>query len=217
MFNYKDFLVESRYRTHGLSSISRILPNILKRYNVNYNINYNEETDDFQLYLIDLENDMLKIIINRCELIGYFPSYFEVNKLSISGSTLDEFKEIIIGYNLPIKNNIYFQFESWLDKEVDIPDKLYHVYDILNIDKIKRYGLCPKSKNKISHHPDRIYITSTLEEVRNTIDEFKKINKTKKYDFLEITNKEKLKIRKDPNYIDYYTTQNIPPNWIKIK
>jgi hypothetical protein len=54
IINYKNFLIESRYKTHGLSTIKRIIPNILKRYNINYKIEYNEESDDFQLYLKNL-------------------------------------------------------------------------------------------------------------------------------------------------------------------
>jgi cell division septal protein FtsQ len=64
----------------------------------------------------------------------------------------------------------------------------------------------PKSKNKISYHLERIYLTKSLQEVYNIIKEFQKLNNDE-YSYLEIKYKDKLKIRKDPNYVNgFYTT-----------
>lgn len=40
------------------------------------------------------------------------------------------------------------------------PNTIYHVTNINNLNKIKKIGLVPKSKNKKSHHLDRIYLTT---------------------------------------------------------
>jgi predicted acetyltransferase len=227
-----NFLTESRWKTHGLDKIRNILPRLLDSVNLKYDIDYNDDTDDFQIYIKNqnIVKNSIKNIVSICESIGYFPSSLLVDNLNL----LDEFKklkknddfiEYIKNYNFHNFNLIYIQFECWLDNIVKVPDFLYHVTDIKNLNKIKEIGLCPKSKKKISYHPSRIYLTSSIEEARVTKSEFEKIKKDKylilKIDTNKIIDNDKklkdvLKLRIDPNYENgYYTLQNINKNLIE--
>lgn len=57
---------------------------------------------------------------------------------------------------------IAFYLEPKYDIKVDIPSILYHVSPIRFKDKISKIGFIPKSGNKISSHPERIYLTDDL-------------------------------------------------------
>jgi len=216
---YLEFISESRYKTHGLVSVKRTLPKVLNYMKSKYNIEYNYDTDDFSLYFSIIDDDILNVLISRSELLGYYPSVFSIDGVGIKhGKTIDEFVNYLKNYKIPTNyNEIFIQFESWLDKEIETPRYLYHVFENSVEDKIKRYGIYPKSKHKISYHPDRIYLT---EKLTHAIDFIKQLDKNKKYSIAVIDknlidNKYKLLLRKDPNYnVGFYTTQNIHPEWI---
>lgn len=143
------------------------------------------------------------------------------------GKTIDEFVDYIKNFELP-KNykEIYIQFESWLDKEIETPKILYHVCRTIDVNDIKRYGIYPKSKHKISYHPDRIYLVSNLSDVEIIIKQFEEKDKQNnlniEYSVVKIEkdkNKDtkyyNLLVRKDPNFNEgFYTTQNILSCWI---
>ena len=114
------------------------------------------------------------------------------------------------------------KFESWQDTDIlpiDIPDILYHVCRTIDKDKIFKSGLIPKSKSKISFHPDRIYLSLDKENCSDLIKQFKIIEDID-YSIIEINSSELkyLKLKRDPNYVDaYYTNQNISYNYIYEK
>lgn len=109
----------------------------------------------------------------------------------------------------------YMIYERKFEKEYDLkPTTLYHVTSLDSINKIKRQGLVPKSRNKKSIHPDRIYLVVKKEDFNNT-DLLDYINKPV---ILEIDNsKLNLKLHHDINFDGaVYTTDNIPPQSIKF-
>ena len=57
---------------------------------------------------------------------------------------------------------IAFYLEPKYDLKVDVPHVLYHVSPIKFKDKISKIGFIPKTGNKISKHPERIYLTDDL-------------------------------------------------------
>ena len=57
---------------------------------------------------------------------------------------------------------IAFYLEAKYDLKVDVPDILYHVSPSRFKDKISKIGFIPKTGNKISKHPERIYLTDDL-------------------------------------------------------
>lgn len=215
---YLEFLSESRYKTHGLDSVKRTIPKMLNSINSEYKIEYNSLSDDFSIYFTNLDFETKDIMISRCELLGYFPSVFSINDVDKRPNNIkiiDDFIKYVKDYKLENNNKVYIQFESWLDEKVETPKTLYHVCRTIDLDKIKRYGISPKSKHKISYHPDRIYLA---EDYLSSISIIKQFRKIKKDDYSIITiiqEDNKLLVRKDPNFdAGYYTTQNILPNWI---
>lgn len=230
-------LTESRYFTRGVQHVKRTLPKYIEYYDLEYNLDINKLTDDFQIYIFNNNNfnkDKLHGIIGICENLGYFPSTMKIdesdlfkefkkyknlkNKIKNDKSYID-FIDFLRNFNIPNDfKEIYIQFESYQDKDIsidDIPNILYHVYRIKDEDKIKRYGLCPKPKSKISHHPDRIYFTFTEDDAKKYLSIIQK-QETDIYSILMINMdgelKSYLKIKIDPNFINgYYTNQNISP------
>lgn len=222
--NYLEFISESRYKTHGISIVKRTIPKLLKYMKCDFNIEYSD-VDDFTIYFTNLTNDIKDVVISRCELLGYFPSVFSVDnneKRNKDIKDIDDFVKFVKEYKLNDNNKVYIQFESWLDEIIETPPILYHVCRTIDTEKIKRYGLSPRSKHKISYHPDRIYLVDNLMVATNILKQLKTTEKNKdeksyKYSIVKIKPEtEKLNIRKDPNFdLGFYSTQNILPNWIE--
>lgn len=215
---YLDYIKESRYKTHGLNTVKRQLPLFLRSIKSISDIEYNYDTDDFIIKIKNLTKSSLESLISRCEILGYYPSVFNVNNEYIIESdidTLDDFIQLIKKYDIKKSDNIWIQFESWLDQEVVVPDLLYHITKTKYIDKIKRYGISPRAKHKISYHPDRIYLVDNYLVAIDMLKQLKEIDKDE-YTLIKIKpDKSVLLLRNDPNYNrGYYTNQNIPPNWI---
>jgi len=100
-----------------------------------------------------------------------------------------------------------------------IPDNLYHITDVKNLDKIKKMGIVPKSKNKISLHPSRIYLTY-LDQTKWLSKIFKKNHQMDpiviKIDTYHLYKDRKIKLYIDPRMQDaYYTYDNIPPDYFE--
>lgn len=115
--------------------------------------------------------------------------------------------------------------EPLWDEIVSIGDKLYHVTEQKNTENVLKYGLLPISGKKKSYHPERVYLSKTINGANRILKTFKNIDKLNKiiknYDLLEI-NTNNLKsigfdgkeydvvFYKDPNYIDgVYTFDRI--------
>ena len=234
MIDYKSFLIESRYKSHGLVSVKKFIPKLLEP--KTFDIIYNYDTDDFSIYFSKLKNTTKELLISRCEIIGYFPSTLQIDNVTInsgktagghyidSGKNIDDYIDFIKKVDINNYNEIYIQFEKWLDEDVVLPKTLYHVCRSCDVEKIKKLGIHPKSKHKISHHPDRIYFNDNMNYVNSTISQFKEQDEQKKMvnnysvitiDTDKIPSEYKLLLRLDPNFLGaYYTTQNISPFWI---
>jgi len=59
---------------------------------------------------------------------------------------------------------IAFKIEPKYDYEVDIPNILYHTSPIKFKHKILKNGLSPRSGNKLTNHPERIYLLNDIEK-----------------------------------------------------
>ena len=167
---------------------------------------------------------------------GWFPS--QMNITNIHGM------KISLRYDL---NNLYLNhsqyniveiiYESKFDEDIkEIPDRLYHLSISEYSDKIIKYGLVPKSKDKLTSHLDRIYLCKSIDDCENLINRmklyyndeksFNVYNKEKRKYYkntypviYEIDNSDKFikNLYKDPNYDNgFYTLDNISPNKIKI-
>ena len=242
MKTYTEFindLLESKTFTHELNKSISILIKWLTSYHLKYNIDKNESTQDFQLTIYNNENfdqELFEIILTIIENLGYFPSLIMVDDRNLYNDYKEyyNFKNVItndkkdIDYVKFLKSltfdsfeEIYFQFERYKDLDAvldDIPDILYHVCRKDDEEKIRRNGLIPRSKSKISYHPDRIYLTEN--GANSLINQFKKLDNSDYISlpiYLNNERKHHIQLKTDPNFDDgYYTLTNIPPEWFKI-
>lgn len=53
--------------------------------------------------------------------------------------------------------------EPKYDYEVEVPARLYHASPIRHRDKILRVGLSPRADSKLSRHPERVYLTDSID------------------------------------------------------
>jgi len=110
-----------------------------------------------------------------------------------------------------------------------VPEYLYHVTDKKNVEKILEIGLVPRSKNKIEKHPDRIYLTDSLEGA-NDFKEMIQFRFSDNIVILKINSKllKSIKLYYDPTFFEneksfeeseykaFYTYDNITPYAIEI-
>lgn len=102
---------------------------------------------DGEIYIENQPPKKLEKYIPIITNLGYF-----ISKLTIDG------QEWIKDFNNNTKP-IAFVLESKYDYQVEIPETLYHASPIRFKDKIVKSGLTPKTGNKLSNHPERIYLT----------------------------------------------------------
>jgi hypothetical protein len=194
--------------------------------------------DDFSVIQLNqiehLFDHIMTFVVNRG---GWFPSSMLLeNRSGVLKNYKYDFDEII-------KNHTDYKcveiiFESKFDSIVDnIPDKLYHLSIKEYEKKIKKNGLCPRSKSKLSSHLDRIYVCDNLEDCKNLIPQmlfyytgekdenvYKLGKKLYKKDITpiiyEIDNSDSFikKLYNDVNYYNrgYYVLDNISPDKLKI-
>lgn len=186
----------------------------------NMSINVEVTTNnDAALFKSDIEN-----FIHILNVSGYYIA----GSYSLSTSLLDKQKMTNAEYlyniftaNNSLNDNIIIILEPLYDPEIDIHSingPLYHITGNVYIEKIKKIGLCPKSKNKKTLHPDRVYLSPSKEYAislaellhefgANTMLEISTDGMTSpRYRFFE-----------DPNTeMGIYTYSNIPPEKIKI-
>jgi len=168
----------------------------------------------FPELIIDIEEDGDVYIENRPpqKLSKYLPiitnlGYF-ISKITING------KDWIKKFDGEV-SPIAFTIEAKYDYEVSIPDNLYHASPIKFKEKILKWGLSPKSGNKLSNHPERIYLTDDIKKAirfgdylrgDSDIDWYKN-----GYCIYSIKGVGINKLYSDVNFRDggYYTTDNI--------
>lgn len=217
--NKEKFIKESRYKTHGLDTVKRHIPMLLKSLQVTFEIEYFDTDDVFIIIASKLKTSTIDSIVSRCGILGYFPSILTLNSVQIKYEDcvdIDMFIDKVKKQDIENTDKVVIQFESWLDDEIKTPETLYHVCKKIHLDKIKRYGLYPKAKHKISHHPDRIYLVDDIMHANDIRKQLKEIDNDEYVIVLIKPNQNNLILRTDPNYnMGFYTNQNIPPNWIK--
>jgi len=111
------------------------------------------------LNLQDLSNDVLEYVINLNQnLLGYYPSFIWVtNKVGMNGFPFD--MKYLSNKYIGIK----IRFESKYDdcsykNDINVPNIAYHLSPLNKKEKILKNGLCPKSFNRKTNHPERIYL-----------------------------------------------------------
>lgn len=168
-----------------------------------------EIEDDGEVYIENQPTSKLEKYLPIITNLGYF-----ISKLTIDGQVW------IKEYD---KNTepIAFIIEAKYDYEVKIPDILYHASPIRFKDKIIKYGLTPKTGNKISNHPERIYLTDDIEKAIK-FGEFLKEEDNEWYKggycIYSIKGDSLSKLYSDVNFREggYYTLSNINKKDVKL-
>lgn len=169
-------------------------------------VNYNNNQIFYQVEEFDKINDIIKLINN----LGYFIGTFNC--------LMDNSDEWIVSKELPKLNNVkqlWLTIESKFDSKINTDDlkTIYHVSEKKYLDRIKKYGLVPKSKGKKSNHPDRIYVGTSEVNLSQIITQLKSINEETEYVLLTIDYKKagEPNLYNDPNYLTYgyYIIDNI--------
>jgi hypothetical protein len=172
-----------------------------------------------------------KILINEVfsllnttmtNLLGWFPSYMFLTTTSGINNQMN-YDEKYLKRSCEYLDKVSIIYESKFDEIVNLPKKLYHISIQEYENKILSIGICPRTKNKLSSHGDRIYVCEKLEDCIELIPKMKfyfynKQNTDTKWIIYEITTTGlNLKLYKDPNYMDkgFYLLGNVPPNNIK--
>ncbi len=230
---------EGLIKTEPLQSTIRYIDNDLLNLRIKYKVvNVDYDKNVFDLEIDDFNyNDMIKMklrviestIVNIC---GYFPSTVKI--YYTSGHENKKQWDDNMWDNLVKYSEKYFKITITFDSKFDevytaINKFMYHITNDVYLQKILKNGLVPKSKKKLSTHPDRIYLCETIEDCKYLMNKMyivdsygnfnnNKTNKDEKYSILKIDVEGlDIKIRKDPNYSKgCYITRNIAPDRIVI-
>ncbi len=211
-------IYEGLILSHPLYDVERLLKNREFSVKPNYKQNTFNITFTFDRNVSTANNKMYEIL-RLTNNLGWFPSYLSsVSNIGFKYSK--ENFEDFINKNLCILN---ICFEAKYDiNEKKIPTFLYHVCPLLNVEKILKIGLVPKSRSKKSFHPERVYLTKTLKDAYKVASFFNNDSTNRKWAILEINTSvidDYLKLFKDPNYLDLgvYTLNNIMPSCLSLK
>lgn len=171
-----------------------------------------KETSVIELIIPNNTSDIDRIT-KFIEACGWYKATQEVVPQCKNGDILLIFEK---KYQIPLKND-----------GVQVPNILYHITQKCYLEKIKERGLIPKSGNKLSKHPERIYfLTSKPREdilwkiakqffIRNDSNEYVERNVMVLLTIDISKVKKKLKFFSDPNADEcVYTYDNINPNLI---
>jgi hypothetical protein len=242
--DYIESINEGLIKTYPGNIVAKNLENILLGLNLKFNVEYLNDFNKIKLTFyffnsIPIQNldDLFDVInssvINRG---GWFPSQMNITNIHGMENKLKYNMEDLF-LNHRVYNKVEIIYDSKFDEDIlDIPKKLYHLSIGEYKNKILKFGLSSKSKNKLSSHLDRIYLCLNIEDCKYLITrmklyyseeksfniynkENKKYEKNSKPIIFEIDNSDSFikKLYKDPNYENgFYTLENIKPDKISI-
>jgi hypothetical protein len=245
--NYNTFnenikaLNEGLIKTNSLKATINAIDNFFSKIKIKYELIADYDLNIFDLKLLDvnyiqrIEHTFESIDSMITKINGWFPSKCTIYKDFSNGKIFawnDNMYNYIIQNNENI-NEVIIRYEAKFDSIYELKSNLiYHITNSDYVKDINKIGLVPKSKNKLSMHPDRIYITENIidaEKLFSTMraliwnDKFNnsKNKKSEKFALLEIDlnkfDSTDIIVYNDPNYKDgFYITKNIPPCAIKI-
>lgn len=244
---FKDYIIslnEGLIKTYSGDVVSTSLTNYLINLDILFNVEFLKDKNKIILTfnffnsisasnLDDLFDGINSIVVNSG---GWFPSQMSIENVYGMKNIL-KYNINNLYLNHKVYNNVQIVYEAKYDNKIEpIPTKLYHLSIGEYKKKITKYGLCPKSKDKLASHLDRVYLCQNIDDCKHLITRMKLYyneeklfniyNKQKrKYDkntepiIFEIDNSEQFikSLYKDPNYENgYYTLDNIPPSKISL-
>lgn len=221
MIKYKDFII---YLKEGL-----IFTHNIEKYQTSLEIQLSSLINDFEINIINkfiftleiknsntIDNKILKYIPEMIiNLFGYYPSFIWL----INNENMKNYFKFNEKYLNSKYKNIKIRFESKYDdglyrNDLDVPDYAYHLTPQKNKAKILKNGLYPKTYNRNTRHPERIYLFYNMNKYESLLNSLKindlKNNNNYKYMLLKIDMDKNHIIHTDPNYSDgFFMYDNI--------
>ncbi|MFA5153622.1 MAG: hypothetical protein WC554_13745 [Clostridia bacterium] len=116
---------------------------------------------------------------------------------------------------------IKFLFEPKYDTPaITYESRLYHITPSINVEKILKNGLVPRSRSKKSYHPERVYLSRSLDNARKLVSIFKTTSKINNWTIImvDILLVNELHLYKDQNFKDmgYWTLNTITPGSLSV-
>lgn len=236
-FDYVDSITEGLIKTHDGQNAIRYIIDTLKKLNFDVSgsfendiihIKFNQFNHINKSKLDDLFDLLSSMMVNK---FGWFPSSMFL-ELDNGQTRLKKFDEDEIKSKSSIISTLKIEYDSKFDEVDNYIGNLYHLSIQEYENKILKFGLFPKSKDKLSSHLDRIYLCKSLQDCKNLIPQMKlHYSEERDINLFQLANKkwkkdtrwvifkvnQQLKLFKDPRYVDgYYTLDNIDPKNIII-
>lgn len=235
IFNFYQYITEGLIKTHDFDVVKSKEHIFLNPLRINYDLIYYETNNTIHLEIDyfnkiqDINSTIDCIESFMVNMMGWFPSHMILINLHDKENSLP-YNRFFLKDKQDFLEKVVIIFESKFDIQLtEVPKKLYHLTIQEFENKIQKQGLIPKSKSKLSFHPDRIYFTKHKLGCLSLINQMKffyksnnwlkiksKINDKWLIYEIDTTNLD-LKIYCDPNYIGgFYVLNNIPPTSLKI-
>lgn len=176
--------------------------------------------DDPNRFFLMIPNigDNIKLVLRALDYCGWYPGVINLAQ----------------GFPFMFMNDQWVRIQcerKFTDKlkKDKLPKVLYHYTPRYNLKKIMKIGLVPGSKNKLFNYPERIYFMGGID--KNEMDGWAKpiywtnsqVNPRNEgiYAVLKVNTEklpENIHFETDPNMpkCGFYTTDNIPPKFIKL-
>lgn len=223
---YKQHLDEGLIKTYSLKEFVKHL-NIMSKSKYPHIIKNAETSPDGHVYIIiDIKKpnsiEFVKSLIELINTLGYY-----IANTNFRGRNTDEETShtpknneefLSIAKEASETNGVEgleLSIEPKFEKEVTGKfTTLYHITEKKHLEKILKQGLVPRSKSKMSYHPERIYLANK----RAISGIYRKYSEFVKDPILLIVDVKGLKLYPDINANDgaYFTTTNIDPERIKV-
>jgi len=229
ILNENTVMEEGLIVTHPLEKTVQYLNNFYQNYENKLSF-FKKSTKDPErnkfVWMVDNPSkkfiDSIVVIINN---FGWFPSHY--SSLSTPTVTkkfnLDDFMEDSESDN--VGTMVFFEpkFDNKELESGEIPNVVYHISPIQFKKKILEIGLIPKSKEKMTKHPDRIYLAKDKDSALLLLKNKNFILGNNLFSLYEIqlenlVKKKKVRVFTDVNFKDFgfYTMGNISPEYIKF-
>lgn len=224
MKRYKEFIEELKeglITTHDITVYNKVIMNYLDSLNFKSDLKVIDKLNFFLKIFNNLNESNIEMVNNYIYNLGYFPSTYVVTLTNGMTNRFKYLKDVKFNNAQSVEINYEAKYTDGLHRnDIICPDKLYHLTYSDNWDSIIKRGIYPKSKKRLSIHPDRIYLFDNISDYKALLNNLKlsdSINSiSKKYDLLEIDSSDnKFILHTDPNYrMGYFTYDNIHPKLI---
>jgi len=166
-----------------------------------------------------LNDPRISKVLQLANNLGYFPSIVKYeldNKLEQYTQKYQPstFRNLVVDKQ---PTYLIFNFEAKYDPQVKLPQYVYHITTTRFVNKIKHIGLTPKTLEKRSAHPERIYVSFSKKDSDFLFRGLKQhFGKNQGVELTIETSLLKDTFYEDPNFKGRgaYTYQNIAPQAI---